>query len=165
VLDKTPSNVQQQQQQQQQQDQQQYVGAQQQQQLQQELLEAQHQQQLQQLQQQVVELQQQHQHQLQLQHQQERQQQQLRQQPLSSSSMMSIAPLDSALGGDDAVRGLIYGATVRFSDSAALRLRRRAMVVWEQVGAQGWSRPGSSGCAAAPGCDWSGAGDTQLACS
>eukprot|EP00878_Enallax_costatus_P016953 GHUV01017796.1.p1 GENE.GHUV01017796.1~~GHUV01017796.1.p1 ORF type:complete len:392 (+),score=79.94 GHUV01017796.1:503-1678(+) len=34
----------------------------------------------------------------------------------------------------DAVRGLVYGATVRFSDSAALRLRRRAMVVWEQCG-------------------------------
>jgi hypothetical protein len=31
------------------------------------------------------------------------------------------------------VRGLVYGATVRFSDSAALRLRRRAMVVWEEV--------------------------------
>jgi hypothetical protein len=27
----------------------------------------------------------------------------------------------------------VYGATVRFSDSAALRLRRRAMVVWEEV--------------------------------
>lgn len=34
----------------------------------------------------------------------------------------------------DAVRGLVYGATVRFSDSAALRLRRRAMVVWEESG-------------------------------
>lgn len=33
----------------------------------------------------------------------------------------------------DDVRGLVYGATVRFSDSAALRLRRRAMVVWEEV--------------------------------
>jgi hypothetical protein len=77
------------------------------------------------------------QHDLSLQHQRQEQQQQQQQQVLnsgsSSSSMMSMAPLDSAWGGDDAVRGLVYGATVRFSDSAALRLRRRAMVVWEQV--------------------------------
>eukprot|EP00879_Flechtneria_rotunda_P020439 GHRR01021504.1.p1 GENE.GHRR01021504.1~~GHRR01021504.1.p1 ORF type:complete len:432 (+),score=133.73 GHRR01021504.1:71-1297(+) len=32
----------------------------------------------------------------------------------------------------DAVQGLVSGATVRFNDSAALRLRRRAMIVWEQ---------------------------------
>lgn len=37
----------------------------------------------------------------------------------------------------DDVRGLVYGATVRFSDSAALRLRRRAMVVWEKVRQEG----------------------------
>jgi hypothetical protein len=36
-------------------------------------------------------------------------------------------------GRSDDVHGLVYGATVRFSDSAALRLRRRAMVVWEEV--------------------------------
>jgi hypothetical protein len=33
----------------------------------------------------------------------------------------------------DAAHGLVHGATLRFSDSPALRLRRRAMVVWEQV--------------------------------
>ena len=33
----------------------------------------------------------------------------------------------------DAEKGLIYGATVRFSDSAALRLRRRAVVMWNKV--------------------------------
>jgi hypothetical protein len=33
----------------------------------------------------------------------------------------------------DADKGLIYGATVRFADSAALRLRRRAVVMWDEV--------------------------------
>jgi hypothetical protein len=79
-----------------------------------------------------------------LQHQQqEHRQQQQHQSFYSSASTMSMAPLDSSWSGDDAVRGLVYGATVRFSDSAALRLRRRAMVVWEQV-----RQPG--------GCWWAG---------
>jgi flagellar motor protein MotB len=92
-----------------------------------------------------------HQQDMSLQHQQQEQQhlqqpqlQQPQQQAFhsnaSSASTMSMAPLDSAWGGDDAVRGLVYGATVRFSDSAALRLRRRAMVVWEQVRQPGGCR-------------------------
>jgi hypothetical protein len=97
--------------------------------------------------------------------QQEHHQHRQRQQQLNSSSMMSVAPLDSAYGADDAVRGLIYGATLRFSDSAALRLRRRAMVVWEQVRQQPRRLPGCSlePVPAAYTCACAGCG--QLACN
>ena len=55
----------------------------------------------------------------------------------NGSSSHHPASGQSSVSEGDAVRGLVYGATVRFSDSAALRLRRRAMVVWEEVRAAG----------------------------
>lgn len=53
-------------------------------------------------------------------------------------------------GHSETVRGLVYGATVKFSDSAALRLRRRAMVVWEQVGSSRVQSPGEDACMGSP---------------
>lgn len=75
------------------------------------------------------------------------------QKPAPSSSSSNGSHSGNGTGADrhdaDAVRGLVYGATVRFSDSAALRLRRRAMVVWEEVrpdGALGGMRRMSMRC-------------------
>jgi hypothetical protein len=51
----------------------------------------------------------------------------------------------------DDVHGLVYGATLRFSDSAALRLRRRAMVVWEEVSWEAGTMGVSVGCRRAGG--------------
>jgi hypothetical protein len=51
----------------------------------------------------------------------------------SASDPLTAADYGSCRYECDAEKGLIYGATVRFSDSAALRLRRRAVVMWDKV--------------------------------
>eukprot|EP00775_Hariotina_reticulata_P003609 gene3609-3873_t len=54
----------------------------------------------------------------------------------SLDSVCSVVFPETCRAECESESGLIYGATVRFSDSAALRLRRRAMVVWDKGGPQ-----------------------------